>query len=199
MRSQRLPYHRKQASRKAEQIRSEIAVKASLLTTLKSARAQPPETTRTQNAHRIRSRTGVQRLKSGGGSGIRTRDTVSRIHTFQACAFNHSATPPYSFRICALNQGHPSVFISDLRPQPGTPLRIQTGCAPSTGDTPPYSNQMCALNRGRPSVFKPDVRPQPGHPSAGARTIVRQGSGARTDRDFSGLSGQPLDIPVTAP
>ena len=33
---------------------------------------------------------------SGGGSGIRTRDTVSRIHTFQACAFNHSATPPQS-------------------------------------------------------------------------------------------------------
>jgi hypothetical protein len=30
----------------------------------------------------------------GGGGGIRTRDTVSRIHTFQACAFNHSATPP---------------------------------------------------------------------------------------------------------
>jgi hypothetical protein len=38
----------------------------------------------------------LQRLiaKSGGGSGIRTRDTVSGIHTFQACAFNHSATPP---------------------------------------------------------------------------------------------------------
>ncbi len=31
---------------------------------------------------------------SGGGRGIRTLDTVSRIHTFQACAFNHSATPP---------------------------------------------------------------------------------------------------------
>jgi hypothetical protein len=31
---------------------------------------------------------------AGGGGGIRTRDTVSRIHTFQACAFNHSATPP---------------------------------------------------------------------------------------------------------
>ncbi len=30
----------------------------------------------------------------GGGSGIRTRDRVSPIHTFQACAFNHSATPP---------------------------------------------------------------------------------------------------------
>ena len=32
--------------------------------------------------------------RTGGGSGIRTRDTVSGIHTFQACAFNHSATPP---------------------------------------------------------------------------------------------------------
>ena len=30
----------------------------------------------------------------GGGGEIRTRDTVSRIHTFQACALNHSATPP---------------------------------------------------------------------------------------------------------
>src|SRR5208282_5757041 len=30
----------------------------------------------------------------GGGSGIRTHDTVSRIHAFQACAFSHSATPP---------------------------------------------------------------------------------------------------------
>ena len=36
----------------------------------------------------------VSNIVTGGGSGIRTRDTVSRIHTFQACAFNHSATPP---------------------------------------------------------------------------------------------------------
>ena len=34
----------------------------------------------------------------GGGGGIRTRDTVSRIHTFQACAFNRSATPPRRLR-----------------------------------------------------------------------------------------------------
>src|SRR5271167_4487575 len=33
-------------------------------------------------------------LSPGGGGGIRTRDTVSRIHTFQACAFSRSATPP---------------------------------------------------------------------------------------------------------
>jgi hypothetical protein len=33
---------------------------------------------------------------SGGGSGIRTHDTVSRIHAFQASAFSHSAIPPRS-------------------------------------------------------------------------------------------------------
>src|SRR5271155_2520838 len=33
-------------------------------------------------------------MTAGGGGGIRTRDTVSRIHTFQACAFDRSATPP---------------------------------------------------------------------------------------------------------
>ena len=31
---------------------------------------------------------------AGGGGGIRTLETVSRLHAFQACAFNHSATPP---------------------------------------------------------------------------------------------------------
>src|SRR5829696_3383735 len=32
--------------------------------------------------------------RAGGGRGIRTLDTVSRIHAFQACAFSRSATPP---------------------------------------------------------------------------------------------------------
>ena len=30
----------------------------------------------------------------GGERGIRTLETVSRLHTFQACAFDHSATSP---------------------------------------------------------------------------------------------------------
>src|ERR1700733_11840105 len=34
----------------------------------------------------------------GGGSGIRTHDTVSRIHAFQASAFSHSAIPPGAAR-----------------------------------------------------------------------------------------------------
>jgi hypothetical protein len=29
-----------------------------------------------------------------GGEGIRTLDRISPIHTFQACQFNHSCTPP---------------------------------------------------------------------------------------------------------
>ncbi len=33
--------------------------------------------------------------EDGGQRGIRTLDTVARIHAFQACAFNHSATCPY--------------------------------------------------------------------------------------------------------
>ncbi len=33
-------------------------------------------------------------MEIGGETGIRTLDTVSRIHAFQACAFNHSATSP---------------------------------------------------------------------------------------------------------
>jgi hypothetical protein len=36
---------------------------------------------------------------SGGGGGIRTRETIHhRLHTFQACAFNRSATPPRHWR-----------------------------------------------------------------------------------------------------
>jgi hypothetical protein len=33
-------------------------------------------------------------LNFGGRGGIRTLDTLSRIHTFQACALSHSATLP---------------------------------------------------------------------------------------------------------
>ncbi len=32
---------------------------------------------------------------NGGQTGIRTLETVSRLHTFQACAFDHSATCPW--------------------------------------------------------------------------------------------------------
>src|SRR5271170_4342606 len=44
----------------------------------------------------------IKTVRYGGGGGIRTRDTVSRIHTFQACAFSRSATPPVALMIWAL-------------------------------------------------------------------------------------------------
>ncbi len=31
---------------------------------------------------------------NGGQTGIRTLETVARLHAFQACAFDHSATCP---------------------------------------------------------------------------------------------------------
>ncbi len=41
----------------------------------------------------------VQQIKRNGGErGIRTLDTVSRIHAFQACAFSRSAISPALFR-----------------------------------------------------------------------------------------------------
>ncbi len=47
---------------------------------------------------RLLGRPGLRRITTfrcgGGGSGIRTHDTVSRIHAFQACALSHSAIPP---------------------------------------------------------------------------------------------------------
>jgi hypothetical protein len=33
-------------------------------------------------------------LRHGGEGGIRTHETVARLHAFQACAFDHSATSP---------------------------------------------------------------------------------------------------------
>ena len=34
---------------------------------------------------------------NGGERGIRTPETVARLHAFQACAFSHSATSPFCF------------------------------------------------------------------------------------------------------
>ena len=35
---------------------------------------------------------------AGGEGGIRTHETVARLHAFQACAFDHSATSPAQAR-----------------------------------------------------------------------------------------------------
>ena len=35
---------------------------------------------------------------AGGETGIRTLETIASLHTFQACAFDHSATSPIQQR-----------------------------------------------------------------------------------------------------
>jgi hypothetical protein len=40
-------------------------------------------------------------MRNGGERGIRTPDTVSRIHAFEARAFSHSAISPQSQRVSA--------------------------------------------------------------------------------------------------
>ncbi len=42
---------------------------------------------------------------NGGEGGIRTLDTGQRIHTFQACALNHSATSPASRKMPVIQGG----------------------------------------------------------------------------------------------
>jgi hypothetical protein len=52
----------------------------------------------------------------GGGSGIRTRDTVARIHALQACAFNHSATPPCaSSAVSPALEGRTGLYFNGFR------------------------------------------------------------------------------------
>ena len=38
----------------------------------------------------------LETVAIGGGGGIRTHETVSRLAVFKTAAFNHSATPPNS-------------------------------------------------------------------------------------------------------
>ena len=81
--------------------------------------------------------------ENGGQSGIRTRDTLSRIHTFQACAFNHSATCPFAVT--------PAVDPVDLKALPlffsgrSRPGRNARGANQRTGGI--YTDELGRINR----------------------------------------------------
>jgi hypothetical protein len=51
---------------------------------------------------------------AGGEGGIRTLDTVSSIHTFQACSFDHSDTSPYRLQIKAFYFLFPNISDSKI-------------------------------------------------------------------------------------
>ena len=93
------------------------------------------------------------------GAGFRTRDTVSRIHTFQACAFNHSATPPqggssYSLRAPARNSP------------------VTSACM--TGPASKGWDRKCSARKG-PACEEPEPFPPVAAPGAAvARPIPRR-------------------------
>src|SRR6185312_11745762 len=77
------------------------------------------------------SRLNKEGKKSGGEMGIRTPDTLSDIHAFQACAFNRSAISPQSRRAWA---GAVPDGIPSIRPPgraSGVRLGAPTGAAPA--------------------------------------------------------------------
>lgn len=57
---------------------------------------QTPETTKPLTSLEIR---GFVYIEFGGEGEIRTLDTVSCIHTFQACSLSHSDTSPYLVKL----------------------------------------------------------------------------------------------------
>lgn len=44
-------------------------------------------------------------LLFGGEGGVRTLDTLTRIHTFQACSFSHSDTSPFRYAVIVVQRG----------------------------------------------------------------------------------------------
>ena len=61
--------------------------------------------------------------KNGGGSGIRTHETLTSLHAFQASAFNHSAIPPQIARNDA-HYTHHGIVRNDLTTEVETKLRM---------------------------------------------------------------------------
>src|SRR6185437_13705252 len=105
----------------------------------------------------------IDTLVGGGGGGIRTRDTVSRIHTFQACAFSRSATPPRTARIspgqrraqalqdCASASASSRARILGSR---GKPARIQFACNVFSASPTPRPGAIPRARRSAPENGK---------------------------------------------
>jgi hypothetical protein len=75
--------------------------------------------------------------RDGGQGGIRTRDRVAPIHTFQACAFNHSATCPQRTPVKAhakltLRTRQRRLALCAFNHSATCPQRTPVGCARGT-------------------------------------------------------------------
>src|SRR5262249_24116960 len=93
----------------------------------------------------------------GGGGGIRTHETVARLHAFQACAFNHSATPPQSAQSCAKAAHYSRHFFGRntsawhvRRPRKAANPRRTGGRGNLVADAPPrYLFKKACVNLGQ--------------------------------------------------
>ena len=61
----------------------------------------------------------------GGQTGIRTLETVTRLHTFQACAFDHSATCPLGRCVAFVWQRNQGVFAEKSKNNWGSEIEAQ--------------------------------------------------------------------------
>ena len=79
------------------------------------------------------------RMGTGGQGGIRTHETLSRLHTFQACAFDRSATCPA--------QGN----LSNRRPvaSASPPISRITRCPPTRRRSRPSCTTLLGTRSGR--------------------------------------------------
>ncbi len=124
---------------------------------------------------------------NGGGRGIRTLETVARLHAFQACAFDHSATPPSDQRASARNASQHTTELSTIeREAPvntaDSPSRVRSqapvaslnndhsrhralllpirAATKPTADMPPMPAIFCLARRKCASASAPPRRPK---------------------------------------
>ena len=109
-------------------------------------------------------------FETGGEGGIRTRDTgISRIHTFQACSFNHSDTSPHAKPLL-----RPSTPGGMVRPLLGLTPRSRSG--PTSGCPNSFQTNLSNPRRygDKPYTHFPGALLQPlGHLSAMVKPACR--------------------------
>ena len=155
--------------------------------------------------------------KTGGESGIRTREAVlSRLHTFQACSFNHSDTSPQTFTPSGIVRPILGLTLASLGPAFGCPNSFQTNlsnprsgltrlhtfqAAPSTTRTPLRKRLKVrfrspalrvAENTRRISCVQAKRRPRPPH----LPRLLQSGSRLRISHVVSGPSAQMASAPL---
>jgi hypothetical protein len=141
---------------------------------------------------------------AGGGRGIRTLDTVARIHAFQACAFSHSATPPHRGSLRRAQY---------IRDGFGHKRRAQTGRGPDLqyyAMLPQFLLPATGAAQAPAHTFALIVREPPARPSSARVSFASRpkkqngrtrGPAVRRKRDArfgKSLGGDPIDDHVVA-